>query len=256
MTQTIDQTSPQAPAETDLVTAVQQVLQASDEPLTLSKIRSSLPARFRSVSPEELTEVLRRQVAANVLWQYPRYRSQQERFWDRPMAVHITELLRSALREGPLPWSELRRKLPAYAQGQAESVLAEGVAQGVFYRYPRSGRAGERFGLEPPDPKDYLRSELAALFRRLEPLGFSQARLREGALELLHEEEWSLSSAPGEAPPAAEQVQQPPAAPPEPTPAPAAASAPASSTDQAQAPAVQGPSPPSTNTPSTETNLP
>src|SRR5260370_23352534 len=49
-------------------------------------------------------------------------------------------------------------------------------------------------GLQPPDAKDYLRSELAEVFRDLEQLGFSQAQLRAAALELLHDEEWSPTS--------------------------------------------------------------
>src|SRR3954470_23513497 len=99
MSQVVDQTSTEAPASTDLVAAVHQVLQGSAEPLTLSKIRALLPGRLRTICLEELGEALRRQVAANVLWQYPKYRSQQDRFWDRPMHVHITSLLRLALQE-------------------------------------------------------------------------------------------------------------------------------------------------------------
>jgi hypothetical protein len=200
MTQTIDQTPPQAPPETDLVAAVQQVLQASDEPLTLSKIRSAVPARFRAVDLQKLEEILRRQVAANVLMQYPKYRSQHDRFWDRPMHVHVAHLLRSTLEEGALPWSELRRKLPAYAQAQAEAVLQEQVTQGRLYRHPRAGRGGERFGVRPADPKDYLRSELVTVFGRLAQLGFTQEQLRAGALELLHDEEWASVPAAESAP--------------------------------------------------------
>jgi len=200
MTQVIDPSHTETATGTDLVDAVQQVLRASDEPLTLSKIRAHLPGRFRGMGLEELAEVLHRQVAANVLWQYPKYRSQQDRFWDRPMAVHITTLLHSTLQEGPLAWSELRRKLPAYAQAQAEAVLAEQVAQGALYRHPKAGRGGERFGVRPADPKDYLRAELLDVFRRLAQLGFSQAQLRAGALELLHEEEWAQTATAGEQP--------------------------------------------------------
>ncbi|HEV3260907.1 MAG TPA: hypothetical protein VG013_28910 [Gemmataceae bacterium] len=208
MTQVIDSTHTEAAAGTDLVAAVQQVLRASDEPLTLSKIRAHLPSRFRSMGLEELAEALHRQVAANVLVQYPKYRSQQDRFWDRPMAVHVTALLRLTLEEGPLAWSELRRKLPAYAQAQAEAVLAEQVAQGALYRHPKAGRGGERFGVAPADPKDYLRTELVAVFHRLEQLGFNQAQLREGALELLHEEEWAQPATAGDQP-VAEPARKP-----------------------------------------------
>jgi hypothetical protein len=189
MAEVMDPTPTGAPTEAaDLGEAVPRVLAASEEPMTLPRIQSQLPAALRRSNVEEY---LRRQVTANVLYQYPRYRSQQDRFWDRPMTVHVTNLLREALREGPLGWSDLRRKLPAYAQPHAEAVLQELLPQGSVHRHPRTGRGGERFGLTAPDPRDYLRPELTDVFRRLAQLGFTHARLREAALELLHEEEWA-----------------------------------------------------------------
>src|SRR5205823_6825204 len=131
-----------ASTENDVVTAVQQVLRSSSEPLTLSKIRAQLPSQFRQSSLEELAETLRRQVAANVLYQYPKYRSQQDRFWDRPMPVHVAALFQDTLAEGPLGWPELRRKLPAYAVDpltRAEGVLTELLGQGTVHRHPRLG---------------------------------------------------------------------------------------------------------------------
>jgi hypothetical protein len=192
MSQVIDQPSPNAPSGTDLVAAIHQVLAASDEPLTISKLRAQLPAGFRRTSQEELTDVLRRQVAAVALHQYPPYRSQQDRFWDRSMPVHIAALLREALQEGPLPWSQLRRRLPVYATAQAETVLNDQLAQGRIYRHPRGeSRGGDRFGLQPPDPKEYLKQELSAVFHRLEQIGFNQSQVRGAALDILHDEEWA-----------------------------------------------------------------
>ena len=126
--------------ETDLVTALQQVLQASEEPLTLSKIRAKLPTRLREVELDELATVLNRQVAAQVLYPFPKYRSQQDRYWDRPMPVHIAALLHESLIDGAMGWSDLRRRLPAYAQAQAEEVLHEQVAKGKLFRHPRFRR--------------------------------------------------------------------------------------------------------------------
>lgn len=203
MTPVVDSLPPTpsaAPAETDLLPALARVFQESSEPLTLSRIRALLPGRFRGIDLDELAEQLRRQVAANVLWQFPKYRSPQDRFWDRPMSVHLVALVRAALEEKPLALAELRRKLPAYARAQAEAVLQEQVSQGLLHRHPRPGTRGpERFSARPADPKDYLRSELSTLFGRLERLGFNQVQLREGALELLHDEEWSPASS-GEEP--------------------------------------------------------
>jgi hypothetical protein len=212
MTPLAEQSAPQAPAGTDLAGAVHRVLASSPEPLTVPKIRAALPANLRPENPEELTEILRRQVAANVLQQYPKYRSQQDRYWDRPMPVHVAALIRSTLEEKPLAWSELRRKLPEYAQPLAEGVLTEQVTQGLLHRHPPlNARSGVRYGVNPPDPKEHLRGELSSLFLRLERLGFSQAQLRAGALELLHEEEWAPT-------PAAERSRRESSVAPAPTP--------------------------------------
>jgi hypothetical protein len=191
-TETTPEARPEAPPETDLVAAIRGVLEASTEPLTISKIRAALPGRLRTAG---LEDVLRRQVAANVFVQYPKYRSPQDRFWDRPMAVHLAALLHAAVQEKPLTWSDLRRKLPDYARSLAEPVLEEQVARGELHRHPAlNSRTGPRFGGGRPDPKEYLRTELLRLFERLGQLGFSPAQLREGALDLLHEEEWASQS--------------------------------------------------------------
>jgi hypothetical protein len=182
------------PSEDDLVTAIHRLLHNSPQPLTLAKIHSLLPAPFRSVNLSDLSEVLNRQVAAHVLCQYPKYRSAHDRFWDRSMAVHLGDLMEGILRQGPLPWSTLRRRLPLYARAQAETVLKEQVMQGRLFRHPRLGRAAERYGLEPCDTKAYLRRELERVFERLGHLGFNQAQLQADALELLHDEQWGVSS--------------------------------------------------------------
>jgi hypothetical protein len=120
------------------------------------------------------------------------------------MRVHVAQLLRTALSEQPLGVSELRRKLPDYAKTQAEAILEEEVAGGTLHRHPpANSRSGPRFSAEPANPKTFLRNELPTLFGRLERLGFSQAQLRQAALELLHEEEWAPAATTAEQPPAA-----------------------------------------------------
>src|SRR5262249_52512012 len=121
---------------------------------------------------------------------------------------HVALLLEETLQAAPLGVSELRRKLPAYAVAQAEVVLHEQINQGKIHRHPRLGKRGkERYGLRSADAKDYLRSELSELFRDLARLGFTEAQLREGAIELLHEEEWSPMTPPAEEPAAGEESQ-------------------------------------------------
>jgi hypothetical protein len=231
MADTVEQAPAAAYTETDLLGAVRQVLERSDEPLTPAKIRAALPAHLRDVGPEALEEVLRRQAGANVLHEYPRYRSQQKRYWDRPMRVHLTHLLRATLRDRPLTFSELQRKLPDYARlsrEEAERVVREELERGNLFRHPAlSTRSGPRYGAGRPDPREYLRKELAEAFARLARLGFTAAELRAGALELLHEEEWALPPEGGAAPEAGRSAQPGREQPPESAPGDVSAQSPA-----------------------------
>jgi hypothetical protein len=120
------------------------------------------------------------------------------------MQVHIVQLLRSALEEKPLTWTELRRKLPAYAQEKAQEVLETQIQGKHLHRHPRQPgkRAGEPIGLRPADPRDYLQQELSDLFNRMEKLGFLNNQTRAAALEILHDEEWAPT------PPEAKQNQR------------------------------------------------
>jgi hypothetical protein len=181
-------------SETGLAGEIRLVLQISDAPLTVAKIRAARPGPLRSVPREALAEILQRQVAANVLVRFPPYRSRQERFWDRPMDVHLDRLLRHALRRGPATWSEIRKRLPAYARRLAEPVLENEVAQGrLFCHPPATSRTGTRYGLEPPDPRPYLQVEFAALLSRCEQQGLARPLVRAALLHMLRDEEWAPS---------------------------------------------------------------
>jgi hypothetical protein len=174
----------------DLVGAIRQVLRASHEPLTAPAIHKRLPPAFRGVRLEALTDVLERQVAAHVLVVCPKYRSPQDRYWDRSLRDHVKVLLQDVLREGPLPWSELRRRLPKYARHLAESVLNEQLAHGALFRHPPAhARIGPRYALHPPDARRYLRPAVDELFDRMAALDFSRADVRQALQQMLDEEE-------------------------------------------------------------------
>jgi hypothetical protein len=174
----------------DLVNEIRRVLRDSDEPLTAAKIRDRLPPPLCRMSLELLAEVLRRQAAAHVFVTCPKYRSGQDRYWDRPLRERVHEMVRNILAKGPLPWSGLRRRLPRYARYLAESVLNEQLARGQLYRHPpRTARSAPRFALHPADIRAYLRPALGGLMARLEPLGFSRSDLQRGLRELLAQSE-------------------------------------------------------------------
>jgi hypothetical protein len=185
----------------DLVGAIHEILKQSSEPLTVSKIRARLRGSFRTARPEDLTEVLQRQVAAQVLVMCPKYRSGQDRYWDRPLREHAKVVLRRSLEEGTMPWAELRKKFPKYMRHLAESVLNEELARRAIFRHPPAApRMGFRYALEPPDVRPHAAKELEAALRRLEARGFTRGDAREAFMQLLQDQEWA--EAPREAAPA------------------------------------------------------
>lgn len=188
----LEQSSAAVPRSVDLVAMVLRVLAASSEPLTVPRIRAQLPSADRQRSMEELTDCLHRQVAAGTVFAFPRYRSQYERFWDRSLPTHVSALVRSVLEGGACTVSQLHRQLPDYALPYLETVLAQQLAQGLVHQHPPlQKRAGVRFGLGAPDPREFLRAELKQLLMRISALGFPEPRVRAAALELLHEAEWA-----------------------------------------------------------------
>lgn len=186
--------------QTDLVDAIRAILVSSVEPLTVKKIRARLSAPFDGIRSQELTEVLKRQVAAHVFVICPKYRSAQDRYWDRSLRAHAKVLLRAALADGPMPWAELRRKFPKYLRHLAESVLNEELARGAIHRHPpASPRMGFRCALEPADVLGYAARELEGALARLIEQGFARSHARAAFMQLLQESEWA-DDAPNESP--------------------------------------------------------
>jgi hypothetical protein len=176
----------------DLVDAICGVLQSSEEPLTLPRIRERLPEPYRGIRAEQLAEVLARQVAANVLVSCPKYRSAQERFWDRSLREHAKVLLHEAIKAGPISWSDLRKKLPKYLRHLAESALSEELARGAIHEHPQaSPRMGPRYAHEPAKVACYAKRELQDVLTRLTQCGFTRGQARETLMQLLQEEEWA-----------------------------------------------------------------
>jgi hypothetical protein len=184
-------------ATADLVEAIQQVLRRSEGPLTPAKVRAALPGKLRGVPAAQVAETLQRQAAAGVLFAFPKYRGQHDRFWDRPLRDHVEDVLQRILADGPLPRAELRRRLPAYARILADTVLNDLMAQGRMHAHPAAGRRGPRFGLSAADPRERVRLEIDGMFVRLQRLGFSRVAVRRAALELLQQEEWTPPDLPG-----------------------------------------------------------
>lgn len=181
----------------DLVDAITEVLRQSEEPLTIPQLRERLRGPYRSMRITELlTEVLARQVAANVLVMCPKYRSSQDRFWDRSLRQHAKAMLTGALEAGPMSWTEIRKKLPKYLRHLAESVLDEELAKGAIFRHPpTSSRNGPRYALQPADVRCYAGKELHDLLTRMHERGFARAEVCEALMQLLQENEWSDAEA-------------------------------------------------------------
>ena len=125
----------------DLHSAIRHALAASDEPLTVSKIRAALPTALRQTPLEECEQNPaagdRGQQAAPV----SEVSQSQDRYRDRPMPVHVAHLLSVALDERPRPGPNCAASCPPTRRSWLAVVERE-IHENCTHRHPRHPARG------------------------------------------------------------------------------------------------------------------
>jgi hypothetical protein len=149
------------------------VLARAGGPLAALALRRALPAGMRPPVKGVLAH-LHALAAAGRIHPWP---GKTERYAAVDARALAREQVQQALAAGPLTEVEVKRRVPKAVQPLVKDALAGLVAEGVVQHHPKLG-ARMPCGLGPPDPLDYLRPEIEAVFKRLVKRGFKEAALR------------------------------------------------------------------------------
>jgi hypothetical protein len=189
------------PTEDGIELRLRDALRAAAEPLAVSKIRASLPARQRAAA-EELQSILEALVARGAAYRFAPYRTQNRapRYWDRSPVVYVRQLILAALqgknRSARDLEKALQRPLADWKKQERQEAIGRLVSEGAVYRLPPlPGSKAVRYSLSPPDPADYLRAAMNRFLQhenkveqQLAPLGIQPRQVREATLRMLGRE--------------------------------------------------------------------
>lgn len=179
-----------APAGTDaeLAEIVRKTLDRSEQPLTLSQLRSQLTGPFRR-SPDELGRVVDSLVERGVVFRLPKF-GRSERFWTRDLDTYARQVFVEALSKKSLTRSQLKQKVKTRLQGLSEpkqrAIFDELRREGAIQSLPAFvGTRTERFSSAAPDPVEYVEDALQRLCEKLAKAGISRDGVYAAARKLV-----------------------------------------------------------------------
>lgn len=160
-------TAENAPDELAFKGVVSTALALQPQPVSISRLRLSLPAPFRG-KPASFKTRLEGLAGSQTIWFFPTGKSTQVLVWDRSPTVFAEMVILAALGKKPLTTSEIetktRAKLKHLSPVDRRRVFDALLSAQRIFRWPKKpGAKSEKFGIAPPDPREYLGSALKAL---------------------------------------------------------------------------------------------
>jgi len=139
-------------------------LAIQQQPVSISRLRLSLPSPFRG-TPASFKTRLESLVG---IWFFQTAKPTQPLVWDRSPAVFAETVILAALGKKPLTIGEIetktRAKLKHLSPLDRRNICDTLLSTQRIFRWPKKpGTKSEKFGIAPPDPREYLVSALKAL---------------------------------------------------------------------------------------------
>lgn len=179
-----------APAGTDaeLAEIVRKTLDRSEQPLTLSQLRSQLTGPFRR-SPDELGRVLEMLVAQGAVFELPKYRG-SARYWTRDLDAYARQVFVETLAGKPLTRAELKAKTKIRLRDLSESrqarIFEDLLRERVIHKLPRFvGATADRFSAVTADPMHYVEDALRKVCNTLAAVGLSEGEVYAAARKVV-----------------------------------------------------------------------
>lgn len=193
-----------APDEKALEGVVLASLAMQPQPVTISRLRSSLPAPFRG-KPATFTTHLGRLAESGRIWFFPSGKPNQPLVWDRSPAVFVESVVLAALNKKPLTIGEIekktRAKLKHLTHEDCRLVIDKLLSDRQIFRWAKKpGTKTEKLGITPPDPREYLASALKALGKAVakvanafSEVGISPSETYAAAIAAIQSQDWALN---------------------------------------------------------------
>ena len=197
-------TAANAPDEKALEGVVFAALAMQPQPVTISRLRSSLPPPFRG-KPATFTSHLEKLVESERIWFFPSGKPSQPLVWDRSPAIFAETIVLAALNKKPLTLGEIETKTRAQLKHLTPEdrrlVIDKLLSDGRIFRWAkRPGTRTEKLGITPPDPREYLASALKALGKAVakvadafSEVGIAPSETYAAAIAAVQSQDWVLN---------------------------------------------------------------
>ncbi|MDX2031437.1 MAG: hypothetical protein SF339_12250 [Blastocatellia bacterium] len=150
-----------------------KTLDASEEPLTKSRLRQALPSGRFKLPESRITEILAELQRRELVFRFNPYGGKHERYWTRRLDEYARITLLAALAGSPVTRAELVKKtdgrLKDFPEDKRRAMLNELVKEGAVRKWPALiGGRSELFSTRAPDSRVYFQHVLASLRRKLD----------------------------------------------------------------------------------------
>ncbi|MFH0343664.1 MAG: hypothetical protein ACHBNF_16410, partial [Chromatiales bacterium] len=182
----------------DIARAILSLLEASPDPLPVSKLKAGLRKRH-DLSVQELEALVASQAGLGTVFRYAPLRGEGYRYWDRDRGHYLDTLIERELRAAALPMHTLRgrvaRRVGDVSEGELSVRVGGLLRVGRLHELPRGpGSRSVRLSAKPPDPKAYLSGMVQRLVQaieeeslKLEACGLTRSAIYAAARALLEE---------------------------------------------------------------------
>lgn len=182
------------------------------QPVSISRLRSSLPSPFRG-KPASFKNRLESLAGSRSIWFFPTGKPTQPLAWDRSPAVFAETVILAALSKKPLTTGEIetktRAKLKHLSPADRRHIFDTLLSAQRIFRWPKKpGTKSEKFGIAPPDPREYLASALKALGKAVAKVadafaevGIPPSKTHAATLAAIQSERWAMLAEGGRKPP-------------------------------------------------------
>ena len=159
----------------DLEPLLESALARLGEPVDVKTARKVLPAG-RKPKMEQVQAVLEKLVAGGRVHRWP----DGKKFSTVSPQAFAREQVLQALATAPLTETDIKKKVSASVRPLVKAAIAALEKERRVLKHPKLGTR-QPYGLGPPDALAYLAPKVAAMFKPLMKLGFTEADLQ-GAL--------------------------------------------------------------------------